>query len=231
MSSSEDHSWIAWFCSLRGNEFFCEVEEEYIKDKFNLMGLNELVPQYRLALEMILNHELENDLGANANQLAFVEKASEVLYGLIHARYILTSRGIAQMLEKYETFDFGCCPRVFCENQATLPLGLSDVRGEATVKVYCPRCMDVFAPRSSRQQFTDGAYFGTGFPHMVFMMHPELRPKRSPGKFVPRLYGFKLHPLAYQLQLQSATKIAGEWRDIKLASLVFPSVRQSWPRP
>merc|ERR1712088_1136262 len=77
--------------------------------------------------------------------------------------------------------------------------------------------MDVYTPKSSRHHHTDGAYFGTGFPHMLFMVHPEYRPKRPANQFVPRLYGFKIHHLAYQIQQQAAAnfKIYRQFKNIE----------------
>ena len=43
-SEDEVAAWIGWFCSLKGNEFFCEVDEEFIQDDFNLSGLSSQVP-------------------------------------------------------------------------------------------------------------------------------------------------------------------------------------------
>ena len=89
------------------------------------------------------------------------------LYGLIHARFIISPRGLAMMKEKYVLGSFGYCPRVLCERQSVLPIGVSEELSTSRVKVYCPRCQDVYIPRS-KQLDIDGAYFGTSFPH-IFM--------------------------------------------------------------
>ena len=57
------------------------------------------------------------------------------LYGIIHARFIVTPRGLHLMKEKYSKAEFGTCPRLLCENQPVLPIGLSDELNKSRVKV------------------------------------------------------------------------------------------------
>lgn len=192
-ASDEDGSWISWFCSLRGNEFFCEVDEDYIQDDFNLTGLNSLVPYYDYALDMVLDVEMPMEDQLTEEQQEIVESAAEMLYGLIHARYIVTNRGMHAMYEKYRSAHFGRCPHVFCQGQPVLPVGLSDLPRNYTVNVFCPRCHGLFFPKSTRQANVDGAYFGTTFPHLYLMTHPDMIPPKPANNYVPRVFGFKVH--------------------------------------
>eukprot|EP00897_Mesotaenium_endlicherianum_P008521 jgi/Mesen1/7698/ME000405S06988 len=192
-SDEDDTSWITWFCSLKGNEFFCEVDDEYIQDDFNLSGLSSQVPYYDYALDLILDVESPNDDMLTDEQHEMVESAAEMLYGLIHVRYILTSRGLSAMLEKCKNVDFGRCPRVYCSGQPCLPMGQSDVPRTSTVKIYCPKCEDIYYPRSKYQGNIDGAYFGTTFPHLFLMTYPYIKPAKPTQSYVPRIFGFKLH--------------------------------------
>lgn len=192
-SDEEDTSWIAWFCSLKGNEFFCEVDDEYIQDDFNLSGLSSQVPYYDYALDLILDVESPNDDMLTEEQHEMVESAAEMLYGLIHVRYILTSRGMSAMLEKCKNVDFGRCPRVYCSGQPCLPMGQSDIPRTSTVKIYCPKCEDIYYPRSKYQGNIDGAYFGTTFPHLFLMTYPYIKPAKPTQSYIPRIFGFKLH--------------------------------------
>lgn len=200
--------WIPWFCSLRKHDLFCEVDEEYAQDKFNLTGLNEQVPHYNEALDMILDLELPKGIGGPEVPVEALRNSAKALYLLIHARYIMTNRGIDLMAKKFKEGDFGQCPRVYCENQNALPIGLSDSLGHNTVKLYCPRCTDVYCPKYVKHQNIDGAAFGTGFPHMFFMVQPKLRPIKPTTGFCARLLGFKIHPSAYHLQYTAAIACA-----------------------
>lgn len=146
-------------------------------------------------------------------QNELVESAAEMLYGLIHVRYILTSKGMAAMvisyawlflcfcvvcfhfyslfhdvnfvktlfqLEKYKNYDFGRCPRVYCCGQPCLPVGQSDIPRSSTVKIYCPKCEDIYYPRSKYQGSILSLlslfevhlcwYFSSSFMHLFWLL-------------------------------------------------------------
>jgi casein kinase II subunit beta len=131
-----------------------------------------MVPYYDYALDMVLDVEMPMEDSLTEEQQEIVESAAEMLYGLIHARFIITNRGMHSMYEKYRLAHFGRCPHVFCQGQPVLPVGLSDLPRNYTVNVFCPRCHGLFFPKSTRQANIDGAYFGTTFPHLYLMTHP-----------------------------------------------------------
>lgn len=141
------------------------------------------------------------------SDLSVIESSAELLYGLIHQRYICSRAGIQQMSEKYELSHFGNCPRTNCDHARTLPVGLSDVPGDDTVKLFCPSCLDVYVPPNSRFQTVDGAFFGRTFGALFLMTFPDYdlskkatealsSTRTSDGEEKPMINGMLAHNLA-----------------------------------
>jgi len=184
--------------------FFVEVEKSWIEDEFNLYGLSNLISHYDSALDIILDREIEYEL--NEQQYDSVQRSAERLYGLIHARFIISQRGLELMRQKYLNVDFGRCPRVYCEGQPALPVGQSDIIKISLAKIICPRCQELYYPPSSKHSQIDGAYFGTTFAHLFLQVYPDLIPPSPKSSYVPRIFGFKIHRSSRQLLMDEVNR-------------------------
>eukprot|EP01006_Ploeotia_vitrea_P041195 TRINITY_DN66494_c4_g1_i1.p1 TRINITY_DN66494_c4_g1~~TRINITY_DN66494_c4_g1_i1.p1 ORF type:complete len:165 (+),score=6.01 TRINITY_DN66494_c4_g1_i1:109-603(+) len=155
---------------------------------------------------MILDLESPGEENLSPEQQQMVEAAAETLYGLIHARFILTNRGMKLMEEKYKIAAFGRCPRVLCSGHPALPMGQSDILREASVKIYCGQCSDIYFPRSSRHKNLDGAFWGTTFPHLFLLTYQEYVVPHTKFTYVPKIYGFRVHKSAAIFKESKDTK-------------------------
>ncbi|KAK6462629.1 casein kinase II, regulatory subunit [Scheffersomyces coipomensis] len=129
--------------------------------------------------------------------------SAELLYGLIHARYIISKPGLTAMASKFERNEFGSCPRFYCDGMHLIPVGSTDIPGQETVRLYCPCCNDIYIPSSSRYLNIDGAFFGTTFPGLLVKMFPEIENqcririnKFNQNDFGLKLFGFKINELS-----------------------------------
>jgi casein kinase II subunit beta len=64
-----------------------------------------------------------------------VQQAKE-LYGLIHSRFITSGKGLSLIREKYLNGIYGHCPRILCDKQVLIPVGLSEDMKYSRVKVF-----------------------------------------------------------------------------------------------
>lgn len=206
-ASGHDEPWIQWFCGLKGHEMFCQVERAYIEDGFNLYGLRACVSNFSDCLDLILDR-----IGPEDSDDSHLTQSACTLYGLIHARYIVTTHGLDSMYNKYAAKEFGTCPLVQCNGQPVLPVGLRDEIGVDTAKIFCPKCKSVYQPPPIRSRSghhssnsggggaVDGAAFGTTFPHLFLMTFNNLVPDPLPpnSAYIPRVFGFRVHQSAHR---------------------------------
>ena len=191
-SNDSDLTWIQWFCGMQGHDFFVEVEESYITDAFNLYGLKAMFPQYQEALTLILSSSCPDEEEMKQQSYLELYQQAADLYGLIHTRFIVSQSGMELMKEKYLAGNFGVCPRIMCEKQHVLPVGVSDQLRTSRVKVYCPKCQEIYLPKIKVSD-VDGAYFGTSFPHLFYLNFSDMSIERNKKIFVPKLYGFRMY--------------------------------------
>lgn len=166
--------WIIDYVNSTSHNLFVEVPEEFIDDDFNLTGLSSIVPYYNESLECILDLEPEvsEAIALNDPTLEELERAAELLYGLIHARYIITRAGLNLMAQKYEAGDFGRCPRFLCRETHLIPTSEHDLPGYDSVRFYCPCCRDIYDHQSARTSDVDGAFFGSSFAGLLMEAFP-----------------------------------------------------------
>lgn len=93
------------------------------------------------------------------------------LYGLLHAKYILTPPGQAKMLELYVYNSFPKCPRSKCNGIRCLPYGITEKPGQ-NVKMYCPKCETIYNYDKNK---LDGAFFGPTYVHLLMRKFPQLK--------------------------------------------------------
>lgn len=182
-SFTDESSWIGDFCALKGNDFFCHISDDLILDHFNATGLCERVMFYEKATNRILGDHLNNISNESKNIRnadAIIERSARQLYGLWHARYVHSSKGIADIRKRYVMGAYGVCPRWRYNNARMLPVAITYIQQKNVVKLFCPACCEIFQPNRSYRQTIDEAYFGTGLPHMFFMTYPGLRPQSLP---------------------------------------------------
>ncbi|CAD8124451.1 unnamed protein product [Paramecium sonneborni] len=209
-SISEGGGWVQWFCAMEDHQFLCEVDDEFIRDNFNLYGLKSKFNFYNEALDLILSSETPDDEDLEDERFLEVYQEATDLYGLIHARFIITAKGLGMMKDKYLGGKFGACPRVLCERQNVLPVGMSEELRTSRVKVFCPRCEEVYIPKKKCPD-VDGAYFGCSFPS-IFLMNfiQEIQIPVNNQTYVPRVFGFRIYKKKgsrYQDTQQKATEI------------------------
>ena len=194
---AEPTDWIHWFCKLKGNEYFVEVDEDFIKKEENLEGID--VKNY---IKVILSERKTKDFNLTQELLRDLQEIRDV-YGFIHKRFINTPEGLGLIREKFINGIFGYCPRMLCNKQVMLPVGLSEDIRYSQVKVFCPLCQEVYKPRDIFYGYSDkkiikfdlpdGVFFGTSFPQSFLMHFPDLDPRINNNmKYIPKLYGFRI---------------------------------------
>ena len=163
-------SWLDLFFEQPSSTWFARVPEAFTADGFNTSGLLVDPTHAKSALNQLLEVDSDDESYSSfdSDSEDEVEQCTQIMFGLLHARYIFSAEGIRVMIAKYLEGQFGKCPRVRCKGAHLLPIGLTDKPGVEGVKRFCPCCKQIYKADPIHEAI-DGAYFGTSFPHYLLL--------------------------------------------------------------
>lgn len=190
---STQETWISWFLQQPLGKYFVEIDKDYLMCTYNFYGLRQKVSNFKQALDLIRGPYIPPDKRPSS-WVSDIDDYGICLYGLLHARYLLTDAGLERMYQKYNKDPFYLCPRTLCNGTKCVPYGASDDIGQTTVKMFCPCCHDVYHIQDESIPLTDGAFFGPSWVHLFLAKYPSLMPKPPIKKYIPRIFGFKICP-------------------------------------
>ena len=162
---------------------------------------------YRQALDLILSHKEPEEKPS-----LIIQYAAEVLYGFIHARFVVSTRGLdtlRQILILHASNPdsrqplFGRCPRIRCGGMPLLPCGLSDDydldsgnhNAESRAKRYCCNCRETFNCWESK---VDGSAWGTSACHLLLMIYGK-------EKLFPSHFAAPYKPVSSSLDIEGGS--------------------------
>lgn len=198
--------WVIKFLQGRPKDALIAVPRDFLADGFNLVHLPPLIerlngstdtafPLYKAALRVILSAE---DV---PNVPPTVQRAAEMLYTLVHARFITSPRGLdtVRRLLLHDKTMFGKCPRPSCRGMPLLPHGETSEYSGHGAQRYCCACGQAWEFWDSQ---VDGSAWGRTFCHLYLLTYgnKELGRIASPmpqtRSTVPTVFGFQVHTAA-----------------------------------
>lgn len=223
--------WARKFILSRPKDALLPIPREYLSDGFNLVNIAPVIHQifhehnntiqstssiYKSAIKLILEEE---DGTMNSTSISKdVQHAAEVVYQLVHARFVCSPRGLDTIRRMFERNIvsgtiypiFGRCTRMSCNGTALLPYGMSDqydISRKGTIQRkamrYCCCCKEVFFCWDSK---ADGCAWGPSFAFLFLMTHGrDIFPTTCPSSDITNLksksnqpprkvFGFLVHP-------------------------------------
>jgi casein kinase II subunit beta len=161
MSHGRRRDLRAVFVDTSASSWLVEIDDYYLESSVSYQDLSRKVSHYPRAADIVKGRRLDVS-GISKDYVTKLGSATAKLYGLLHARFLLTGEGVDKLSQKVAAGIYGVCPRVACGDANLLPMGLTGEPGIATVKRWCLKCHDIYENQSD----LDAAYFGPDLPVM-----------------------------------------------------------------